>query len=198
MSAKNGMFFCWSSWHSRGLAVFGSKGSRSGRVKPCLILPSRRECRTCFEVTGSLIDWYSSRAESKFSRPHFSRHFPKTIASNIDMFVLLRPWGVVGWAASPINTTLFQKIWFKGSQSYIAFMKGSFVSFMTLTNSGSQTCSASCCIFFIMPLSTLMVTEFPCTYFPIRNYQKQLVRIQFMERNKCRSVISCFHINTEH
>lgn len=162
-SAKKGIVFCWSSWQSCGLAVFGLKGSRSGRAKPCLIRPSCRECRTCFEVTGSRTVWYSSRAESKPSTPHFSSLFPKTIASSIDMFVLLRPWGVVGWAASPINTTLLQNICLRGSQSYIAFMKGSFVSLMTFTNSGRQTFSASSCMFLIMSLLTLMVTEFPCT-----------------------------------
>ena len=87
--------------------------------------------RTCLETTGSRVVWYSLRADCKFSAPLFARHLPKTAASNIDMFMLLRPWGVVGWAASPSNTTLSQKICSKGSVSNIKFKKGSFVSWMT-------------------------------------------------------------------
>ena len=88
-------------------------------------------CRTCLETTGSRVVWYSLSAACKFSAPFLARHLPKTAASNIDMFMLLRPWGVVGWAASPSNTTLSQKICSKGSVSNIKFKKGSFVSWMT-------------------------------------------------------------------
>lgn len=164
-SLKKGMFFCWSSRQFSGVATLGLKGSRSGRAKPCFSLPIYLECRTCFELTGSRMDWYSARADCKFSSPHFSRHLPKTAASNIDIFVLLKPWGVVGWAASPTSTTLSQNICSNGFLSYMTLMKGSFVSLTIFTNSGTQIFSACSCIFLTISSCTLIVIELPCICF---------------------------------
>jgi len=44
---------------------------------------------------------------------------------------LLRPWGVVGWAASPSKATLPQTNWSRGSLSKIALMKGDSVACTT-------------------------------------------------------------------
>ena len=95
-SSKKDMFCC-SSWWSSYLAFFGSKGSQSGRTKPCLMQTIFLACRTCFETTGSWMDWYSLRADCIFSGPLFARHLPKTTASKTDTFVLHTAWGVVGW-----------------------------------------------------------------------------------------------------
>ena len=45
---------------------------------------------------------------------------------------LLRPWGVVGWAASPSKATRPHTNWSRGSLSKIALMKGDSVACTTM------------------------------------------------------------------